>query len=117
MDAADARHFEGEIRRNKAHNGQIFTQRWNINSEQLSSGDPNMIKGIHIQIADYHNTKIGDYGLMPKYKINDFQVSMIRVTVQQVFINGKDTALIDFIDPCDSISQMFFYADEDPFNK
>ena len=50
-----------------------------------------------------------------KYHLQQHHIGMIKINPTKRFFKGKPHILMDFLDPCDRITSMFWYPGIDPF--
>ena len=90
-----------------------FTTRCTINSSSLVAGDEDTLQYIQGEIANAYNDHMEEANL--DYKLQLHHVSQIIIGTSQRSINGKVHVLIDFLDPCDQVTSLLWYQDQDPF--
>ena len=52
---------------------------------------------------------------MHQYILQAYHIKQIRVSINKRFYRGKINFTLEFLDPCDQITQMHFFPDADPF--
>ena len=116
---SDAWHFEHILhKRNDSSRNNIHTVRWTITSNDLGVGkDKDFFQAIQDQIVEYYNThitnKLGDSTKILK----EYHARMIRITPSKISFKGDTHIVLEFIDPCDCMAQMFYKPGSDPFEK
>ena len=96
---------------------EVKTIRWSITSTQLSAGNTDYIYDIQFQIVECYNQAIKTKINNPKLMLLEHHAKMIRITVAKMPFKGKEQIVIEFIDPCDMVAQMYFKPGSDPFDK
>ena len=52
---------------------------------------------------------------MHRYNLQAYHIKQIKITINKKFHKGKTNFILEFLDPCDQITQMHFFPDIDPF--
>ena len=119
IDTSDARHFEHILhKRNDASRNNICTVRWTITSQDLGAGKgKDFFKAVQDQIVEHYNTHIIEELGDTSKTLKDYHGRMIRITPAKIAFKGESHVILDFIDPCDGVAQMFYKPGVDPFEK
>ena len=119
IDVTDARFFEHILfscKKTEPSMKDVRMVRWSISSSDLSAGtDKDFIYAIQEQIADFYNDHITKDTLDSSFVLKDFQVKMIKITPTKVSYKDDTHVCLEFIDPCDGVTQMYFKPGNDPF--
>ena len=95
----------------------VKTIRWSISSTQLSAGKNYYIHDIQCQIVYYYNKDIRAKLNNPQLMLQEHHTNMIKITVDKMHFKGKEQIVIEFIDHCDMVSQMYFKPGSSPFEE
>ena len=49
------------------------------------------------------------------FKLHEYHGPMLRIEPKTHYIKGKVNIIIEFTDPCDRVSKLAFYENQDPF--
>ena len=97
---------------------EVQTVRWSITSQDLSAGtDKDFIYSIQDQIVDYYNEHITSDTMDTTMVLKDFHARMIKITPSKVVYKGETHVCLEFLNPCDGVSQMYFNLGNDRFKK
>ena len=92
--------------------------RWSISFTELSAGkDKDFIQAIQEQIVNYYNTNIGNNMADRSKMLKPYHSKMIRINVVKLPYKGNDHITLEFLDPCDCTTQMYFNPGTDPFGQ
>ena len=118
LDTSDARHFEHILHKHKNPRSSIRTVRWTITSQDLGAGkDKDLFKAVQDQIVEHYNNHVVDTLGDPAKALKEYHGRMIRLTPARVHFKGDSHIVLDFIDPCDGVAQMYYKPGVDPFEK
>ena len=96
----------------------VRTVRWSISSSDLSGGtDKDFTSAIQEQIVDFYNDHIMKDTHDSSLVLKDFHAKMIKITPTKVSFKGDIHVVLEFIDPCDGVAQMYFKPGNDLFAK
>ena len=121
LDVSDARYFEYILHKHKNTDhtmSNIRTVRWSISSSELSAGKyKDFIQAVQDQIVDFYNTQITNKLSDQTKVLKQYHTKMIKITPNKVSYKGDMHILLDFLDPCDGVTQMYFKPGTNPFEK
>ena len=92
---------------------KVYTNRWTISSNDLVAGSMDAFKHYQDCIIGYYNEHMNANNL--PYKLESFHGNMLRIEPKTRHLKGKVHIVIEFVDPCDKVSKLTFYENNDPF--
>ena len=116
VNISDARYFKYVLHKRKANDStinDIRTIRWSISSADLSAGNnKDYIQAVQEQIVDFYNTHIGNNTTK---LLKSYHAKLIRFNMVKVSYKGDQHIVLECLDLCDGVIQMYFKPGTDPF--